>query len=117
MTFKKGKSGNPSGRKKGCLNKRTELIKLLDPHAESLIARLIELAQGGDIAALRLCIERILPIPKIKQESAGIELPSILDEKNIGKLKRDLLLAAIDGKMSADEAEKITKLADSAYMV
>lgn len=115
MTFAKGKSGNPSGRAKGVLNKRTQLVALLDPHAESLIARLVELAQGGDVAALKLCMDRILPVPKIKQEPTGIELPVNMTEKNKAKFKSDLLHAVIDGKMTADEAEKIMKLVDSTY--
>ncbi len=61
MRFKKGQSGNPNGRPLGCLNKRTQLAALLEPHAEALISKAVELALGGDTNALRLCIERLLP--------------------------------------------------------
>jgi len=54
MTFKAGQSGNPNGRRKGVLNKRTELAKMLDPHAEAIVAKMIELALQGDVTALRL---------------------------------------------------------------
>ena len=59
--FAQGHSGNPLGRKKGMLNKRTQLAKLLEPHAESLIQKAVELALDGDSNALRLCIERLIP--------------------------------------------------------
>ena len=113
--FVKGQSGCPTGRGKGTLNKRTELSKLLDPHAEALIARLISLATSGDMAAMKLIIERILPVSKIRQEPTGIELPSIMNEKNMAKLKNDILLAVINGKMTADEGDKIIKMIDANY--
>ncbi|WP_174714450.1 DUF5681 domain-containing protein [Legionella sainthelensi] len=103
MTFIKGQSGNPSGRRKGVLNKRTELAKILDRHAESLVNKLIELALQGEITALRLCIERL--IPKAKNESTGIQY-----QKNIPKLKEEILQAALDGRISIEDAEKLRNL-------
>lgn len=103
MTFKAGQSGNPGGRRKGALNKRTELAKMLEPHAEDLVKKLIELALNGDATALRLCIERL--IPKANRESTGIEF-----QKNIPKLKDDILRAALDGRISIDDAEKLRNI-------
>jgi Family of unknown function (DUF5681) len=60
--FEPGISGNPSGRPKGSRNKTTMAVQaLLDGKAEALTRKAIELAKGGDITALRLCMERILP--------------------------------------------------------
>ena len=61
MAFEKGQSGNPAGRPPGLPDKRTRLRTLLDPHKESLVDKAVELALGGDTAALRLCIERLIP--------------------------------------------------------
>lgn len=105
MTFKAGQSGNPGGRRKGALNKRTELAKMLEPHAESLVKKLIELALNGDVTALRLCIERL--IPKANRESTGIEF-----QKNIPKLKDDILRAALDGRISIEDGERLGHLID-----
>ncbi|CAM4483404.1 MAG: hypothetical protein LEGION0403_FIIPPAGN_02865 [Legionella sp.] len=105
MTFKAGQSGNPGGRRKGALNKRTELAKMLEPHAEGLVKKLIELALNGDATALRLCIERL--IPKVNRESTGIEF-----QKNIPKLKDDILRAALDGRISIEDAERLRHLID-----
>ena len=55
MTFKTGKSGNPKGRPKGALSKRVQLAKLLEPHAEELVAKMIELAQRGCKCFAPLC--------------------------------------------------------------
>lgn len=108
MTFKTGQSGNPKGRAKGSVNRRTQLAKLIEPHAEQLVAKMVDLALGGDVAALRLCIERL--IPKIRYEPTGIELPSNMNENNLSQLKGKLLLAALDGTMSIDDVEKLTNL-------
>lgn len=103
MTFTKGQSGNPIGRRKGVPNRRTELAKMLDPHAEALIAKMIELALEGDITALRLCMERL--IPKANRESTGIEF-----QKDITKLRDNILRAALDGRISIEDAERLGHL-------
>lgn len=61
MAFQQGQSGNPNGRPAGSKNRRSQLAKLLEPYAEELIAKAVELARAGDVNALRLCIERLIP--------------------------------------------------------
>ncbi|PJD94135.1 MAG: hypothetical protein CK424_00855 [Legionella sp.] len=75
--FQKGKSGNPAGKPKGALNKRPLLTKLLEPHAEALVAKMLELALAGDPVALRLCIERL--IPKADQKHVVATMPDLSD--------------------------------------
>ena len=54
-------TGNP-GRKPGARHKATRAaLSLLDGEAEALSRKAVELALGGDAAALRLCLERIEP--------------------------------------------------------
>lgn len=77
--FTKGTSGNPAGKPPGTVSKRTHLARLLDPYAEELILKAVELARDGDVTALKLCIERI--IPKVKDDVTVI-LPDI-DGANI----------------------------------
>jgi hypothetical protein len=108
MTFKKGKSGNPNGRPKGALSNRAQLTKLLDPHATDLVQKMIGLALNGDVNALRLCIERL--IPKIKYEPIGIELPNNINDKNKLKLKNAIINAIFEGQISVDDAEKLVRL-------
>src|SRR5687768_16932362 len=60
--FQKGQSGNPDGRPKGSRNATTLAVEsLLDGEAEALTRKAVELAIAGDIAALRLCLDRVLP--------------------------------------------------------
>lgn len=73
--YQKGISGNPSGRPKGALNKRTQLTQLMETHAEALVSKAIELALSGDTIALRLCIERL--IPKMTDKATTVVLPDL----------------------------------------
>ena len=60
--FEKGVSGNPNGRPKSARNKSTLAAEaLLDGEAGALTRKAIELALNGDLGAIRLCLERIIP--------------------------------------------------------
>ena len=60
--FQKGQSGNPDGRPKGSRNATTLALEtLLDGQATALTQKAIDLALIGDMAALRICMDRILP--------------------------------------------------------
>lgn len=113
MTFKQGQSGNPDGRPAGSKNRRTQLAKLLEPYAEELIAKLVDLARGGDVNALRLCIDRL--IPKATQEPITLDF----DTSNINNLEylmefgRAVLAATANGELSPTDAKQLAILADT----
>lgn len=94
-----GQSGNPAGKKKGTINKRTRLAQLLEPYAEELVAKMVELARAGDMNALRLCIERL--IPKATNEDISIKLPDITN------INGNLLLAFSKEILSALSGQEI----------
>ena len=74
MQFQKGESGNPSGRPRGALNRATVLAQeLLAARVERIAAKLIELAEGGDMRAIRVCMDRLMPA--IKHQPIAVELP------------------------------------------
>jgi hypothetical protein len=65
MQFQKGQSGNPAGRPRGSRNKRTVLWEnLLAGEGESIVRKLMQLANGGELRAIRMCMDRLLPLPK-----------------------------------------------------
>jgi hypothetical protein len=71
--FRKGQSGNPSGKKKGTLNKSTVdarklAQKFLNEAVEPVFQKLVEMAKGGDTQAIKLVVERILPVMKAFEE-------------------------------------------------
>src|SRR3984957_8256186 len=74
--FRKGKSGNPNGRPQGSRNATTLALEtLLDGQATALTQKAIDLALAGDMAALRICLDRILP-PR-KDRPVTFTLPPI----------------------------------------
>lgn len=107
MKFKPGESGNPSGRPKGSRNTQTQLIKLLEPHAEQLINKMVEKALEGDPNALRLCIERLLP--KAKHNLIESDLPT-LEEDNYMETIESILQEMLQGNIASDEGKKIIEL-------
>ena len=74
--FPPGVSGNPRGRPKGSRNKSTLMMAaLLEGDAEAIINKLIEKAKSGDVTALRICAERLLPLRR--DRPVELDLPPI----------------------------------------
>lgn len=60
--FVAGTSGNPAGRPRGSRNRTTLAAQaLLDGEAEALTRVAINMALAGDMQALKVCLDRILP--------------------------------------------------------
>lgn len=72
MVFKKGQSGNPGGRPKGIKDRRTVFREHLESHSKDLIKKAVELALAGDVRAMKLCLERIAPAVKPRDEPVEI---------------------------------------------
>jgi len=59
--FAPGVSGNPAGRPAGSRNRATlALEQLFDGEAEVRSRKAIEMAKGGDLGAMRICLDRII---------------------------------------------------------
>jgi hypothetical protein len=74
MLFQKGQSGNPAGRPRGSRNRSKLLFQdRLDADVAEIADKVVALAKAGDIAAIRLCVDRLLPVRK--SEPVEFELP------------------------------------------
>lgn len=112
--FKPGQSGNPKGRPKGSRNRTTLAVQaLLEGEAESLSRVAIEKALSGDMTALRLCLERVCPVPKDRPLEAGaIRLPKLTAD-NLDKVSATILRAVTSGKITPQEAQSLSALLES----
>ena len=57
----KGASANPAGRPRGIVDKRLQMHAALQKHGTDVVAKVLELAMQGDISALKLVLDRIMP--------------------------------------------------------
>ena len=110
--FKRGQSGNPAGKPKGTRNATTLALEtLLDGQATTLTQKAIDLALTGDMAALRLCLDRILP-PR-KDRPLTFEFPAITNAAEAASTMSAILGAVASGDITPTEASEIGKLVDS----
>ena len=111
MRFQKGESGNPTGRPRGVLNYATLLAQeLLAARVESIAAKLIELAEGGDMRAIRVCMDRLMPA--IKHQPIAVELPPIETAADSVEAVASIAAAVAAGELTAAEAAELAKLID-----
>ena len=105
----KGVSGNPSGRPRGSCNKATLAMEgLLEEGAEQLINKAMAMALGGDTAAMRLCLERILPVRR--DRLVHLELPPIRTAMEISQAISTIFTAIGKGEITPDEGEMMSNI-------
>jgi hypothetical protein len=110
--FKPGQSGNPAGKPKGARNKITRAIEvLLDGEGEALTRKAIELAKEGDIAALRLCIDRLVP-PR-RDRPVSFDLPNIDSARDAASAISAMIRAVSVGDLTPVEASDVARLLDA----
>ena len=111
MQFQKGESGNPGGRPRGSRNRTTILMQdLLAGRAEAIGQKLVELAENGDIAAIRICMERLAPAGK--DEPVDIGLPPIEKPADSVAAAQAIVAAVAAGDLTATEAAGLAKVVD-----
>ncbi|MEJ1367982.1 MAG: DUF5681 domain-containing protein [Candidatus Sedimenticola sp. (ex Thyasira tokunagai)] len=113
--FKPGQSGNPGGRPKG-KSKVAQLRSLLEPSVPDLVAKAIEMAMAGDVAALRLCLERVLP--PLKAMDSPVQIEGLSGSLGLSEQGGTVINAMANGSISPTEAATLLKaLADQAKIV
>ncbi|MBU1254308.1 MAG: hypothetical protein KJ755_16320 [Alphaproteobacteria bacterium] len=110
--FPKGTSGNPKGKPEGSRNKVTLAAEsVLDGEAEKLTRKAIELALAGDGTALRLCIERIMPVRK--ERRVKFDLGKIEGVSDHPAAQSRIARAVSEGELTPGEGLALTSMLDA----
>jgi hypothetical protein len=109
IPFKPGHSGNPKGRPKGVRNKTTLAVEaLLDGEAEAITRKAIEKAKDGDMGAIRLCLDRL--VPPVKDRPVTLEMPQVESAQDAARAAGAVLQAVADGELTPSEAAEVSKI-------
>ena len=109
------KSGNP-GRPPGSKNKTTQMVEqLAEGQAEQLIQKALELAQAGDVACLRMVLDRLWPVRK--GQPVNIDLPSPKSSADVLDVVSKLWSAIAEGRLTADEASALSLVAERSMQI
>jgi Family of unknown function (DUF5681) len=112
VPFKRGQSGNPAGKPKGARNKTTMAMQaLLDGDGEALTRKAIELAKNGDLQALRLCMDRLLP-PR-RDVVLSFTLPKMEAPVDAVAAIGAIVDAVASGELTPTEAEALSRLVEN----
>ena len=107
--FQSGVSGNPGGKPLGTRHRVTRAIEeLLEGEADALTRKAIEKALEGDMAALRLCLDRLAP-PR-KDSPISITLPTVKSIADTLEASAALLAAVSSGEITPDEGGRVMAL-------
>lgn len=105
--WKPGQSGNPKGRPKGSLNATTRaVLTLLEGEAETITRVAIEAAKAGDMMAVRLVLDRLVPNAKER----AVELPDMPDTSTsagVSQAQQRILESAAAGTITPGEANTL----------
>lgn len=109
--FKKGQSGNPAGRPKGSKDRRSEYRELFKSAAPELVEKAIQLALGGDVVALRMCIDRIAPVAR-ENPVSPVLLPSLDSAESVCMAHNQITQKLASGELLPSEASVLSSLLD-----
>ena len=83
---------------------------LLDGEAEALTRKAIELALAGDVTALRLCWDRI--VPARKDRPVTFALPNLEHASDAVMASAAIVEAVAHGDLTPSEAAELSKVID-----
>jgi hypothetical protein len=102
------KAGN-AGRPKGSRNRATIIAEqLLEGEADEIIRKVIKKAKQGDMGALRLCIDRLVP-PR-RDRPVSFTLPPMNSAGDASKAMAAITTAVANGELTPAEAAELSRV-------
>ena len=100
--------GNP-GKPKGARSRVTLAMQdLLDGESQALTRKAVEMALAGDPMALRLCLDRLLPV--LRERPVSVALPPVTTSKDAVAASAALIQAVASGEIAPGEARELGRL-------
>ena len=110
--FVKGQSGNPAGKPPGCRNHASRTAEaLLNGEVEALTRTAVERALDGNVAALRLCFERLVA-PR-RSRPVQLDLPPIEGPADVAATMAAITSAVAGGDLTPSEGAEVAKVVDT----
>lgn len=79
-SFPKGVTGNPAGRPPNT-TPRARFRKMIEPDLPDIVKALVNAAKGGDVQAIKVIYDRIVPSVKPSSEDLSIRVKGSLQER------------------------------------
>ena len=110
--FQPGQSGNPSGKPKGARHRTTLLAEqLFEGEAATITRKVIERAKRGDMTALRLCLDRIVP-PR-RERAVRFKLPVLSSASGAAAAVSEIVKSVAAGELTPAEAAELVRLLET----
>jgi hypothetical protein len=100
-----------TGRPSGSRNRATVFREALDGSGEAIIRKIMRLALKSDPTAMRLCMERLLPLAKAP--NSRFRLPPVATAANLMEAISAVTRAVAAGRLSAREGESVARIIES----
>ena len=109
--FKKGQSGNPAGRPKGARDKR---LALMLSNEKALQRKLVKMALGGDVAAMRIIADRLWT--RLRPEAVPVRVTTA--SSDLASQGAAIIDAALSGQLTPDVLrDLLSALANQARLI
>jgi polyhydroxyalkanoate synthesis regulator phasin len=106
----KGGARQGAGRKKG-LGQAAHYRAMLEPYAEELIQRVVGMAKEGDMAALRLCLDRLCA--PLRPTDRHIVIEGMADATGLSDKGELILTNVASGEITPSEAQHLMTVISS----
>jgi hypothetical protein len=112
VAWKKGESGNPSGKPAGARNRATVMVQtIMESGAKEITEAVVGLAKDGDLSAARLVLERL--VPPAKERPIVLKLPDTGSAEGIAEAQSAIVQAVATGDLLPGEAATLAGIVEA----